>query len=136
MGISDTTRWGWRWAAWSSELRIWGKRSETPSVGRRPRSRCLLCPAGVRCFRGSCCLKSCGNCSTYRVGTSSSPFCTGCVVGFLPSWYLHLPFGPLTMVPLPRGGSREPLTCVTKSRHLTPLCWLLIRAVATKLHMC
>lgn len=32
---------------------------------KSPRFRCLLCPAGNRCFRASCCLKSCGDYSIY-----------------------------------------------------------------------
>lgn len=134
MGISDTTRWGWRWAA-CPQSSAFGAKGQT-----HPASASTL-PLPVVPCRGQVLpwivlFKKLWKLFHLQSGDVLQPllyWLRGRVSPFLvsPSSIRPPYHGPLT-----RGGSREPLTCVTKSRHLTPLCWLLIRAVATKLHMC
>lgn len=83
-----------------------------------------LCLQGTRASRVSCPLQSCRDCSIYTDSPSEgatyySPFPPGCAAGFLPPRDLHLPLVPLTL----KGQAFN--TCMTKNRHLTPVCWWL-----------
>lgn len=113
---------------------VWGKRSEKPGVSVHTPAAFVPCRGQV--LPWIVLFKKLWKLFHLQSGHVLQPllyWLHGRVSPFLVSpSYIQPPYhGPLT-----RGGSREPLTCVTKSRHLTPLCWLLIRAVATKLGMC
>lgn len=124
VGIGDATRRDWGWAARSAELRVPVQKATDAhlrSASGPLASADRLSPAGDRCFRVSCCLKSCGDCSIYMDSPSeqaapSSLFSPGCVGGLLPLRYLQIPL-------LPRHSKGGPLP---RGNPFTPVGWLVI----------